>query len=100
MSRSGLSLAGSAWCRHRRVAGSARSARAGRVVTGEIGSGKRLGHELRDAPAVGPTAGTRRQPAHDLAQVAGAARAGRGDGLADEGLDRRVIELLGEVVAE
>ena len=35
-----------------------------------------------------------------LPEVTGVARAGRGDGLADERLDRGVIELLGEVLGE
>src|SRR5258706_3270637 len=66
----------------------------------EVGSGERLRDELRDAPAVGPAAGPGRQPAHDLAEVAGAVRARRGDGLADERLDGGVVELLGKVLGE
>ena len=58
-----------------------------RVVGHEIGCGEGLRDERGDLLAVGAAARPRREPAHDLAQVAGRRRAGRGDGLVDERLD-------------
>ena len=58
-----------------------------RIVRGHVDTGQRLGDEPGRDLAVGPAAGPRGEPAHDLAQVAGGGRAGRGDALVDEGLE-------------
>src|SRR6476646_333651 len=62
-----------------------RSVRA--IVGGEVGAGEGLRHELAHVLAVGAPTRLRREPAHDLAEVAGRGRAGRGDRLPDEGAD-------------
>ena len=77
-----------------------RSVRFGRVgrarVCREVGLGEGARDQLRDASAVGAALRLRREPAHHLAEIAGARRTGRGDRLGDQGLDRGVVELLGE----
>src|SRR6266550_4005895 len=70
------------------------------VVRGEVGCREGSGDELADALAVGPAAGLRAEPAHDLAHVARRGRAGRGDSLVNEGLDLVLGQLLGEVFGQ
>src|SRR5215210_2813402 len=62
------------------------------VMSGEIGAGEGLSDELRDTPAVGAAPGSRREPTHDLAEVARVLGAGGGHGFVDE--------LFGKVFAE
>ena len=59
-----------------------------------------LGHEAADDLAVGAAAGPRRQPAHDLAQVAGGGGARRGDALVHEGGDLGLGQGLREVLGQ
>src|SRR5258706_6731157 len=70
------------------------------VVGGEVGRGEGPGDQLADVLAVGPAAGLRAEPAHDLAHVTRRARAGRGNGLGDERLDLVVGQLLGKVFGQ
>ncbi len=67
------------------------------VVDGEIRLREGLGDESADDLAVGAAAGARREPAHDLAQVAGIRGAGRGDRLVDERRDLGLVEGGGQV---
>ena len=70
------------------------------VVRGEVGCREGSGDELADPLAIGPAAGLRAEPAHDLAHVARRGRAGRGDSLVNEGLDLVLGQLLGEVFGQ
>jgi hypothetical protein len=69
-------------------------------VGGEIGTGQCPDDQLADVLAIGATAGSRSEPAHHLAHVAGGSRPGSGDRLADQpgdvGLGQRLGEVLGE----
>ena len=67
---------------------------------GQVGLREGRRHHAAHDLAVGAAARPRRQPAHDLAEVAGGRGAGRGDALVDEGGDLRLGQGLGQVVAE
>src|SRR5688572_14447176 len=70
------------------------------VMSGEIGAREGGGDEAAHDLAVGPTTRPRREPAHDLAQVAGRRGPGGGDALVHERLDLRLAERLRQVLGE
>ena len=70
------------------------------VVRGEVGRREGLDDELAHVLPVGPAAGLRGQPAHDLAHVPGGCRAGRLDALADEPRQLVVRQGGGQVLAD